>query len=108
MSENKPSERLELSPGTTYKFRLAAINACGRGEFSEPAAFKTCVPGFPGAPSSIRISKVSDTRSSFVNFGSKFRSFYTVIFSVIMGRMHKPPNCSKKAFPLFFWKSFWF
>jgi len=60
MSENKPSERLELSPGTTYKFRLAAINACGRGEFSEPAAFKTCVPGFPGAPSSIRISKGSD------------------------------------------------
>ena len=86
MSENKPSERLELSPGTTYKFRLAAINACGRGEFSEPAAFKTCVPGFPGAPSSIRISKVSDTRSSFVNFGSKFRLSILLYsdFSVIM------------------------
>ncbi|XP_063678974.1 host cell factor 1-like [Bolinopsis microptera] len=60
VDENKPIERLELSPGTTYRFRIAAINACGRGEFSEPAAFKTCVPGFPGAPSSIRISKGND------------------------------------------------
>ena len=58
VDDNKPIERLELAPGTTYRFRIAAINACGRGEFSEPAAFKTCVPGFPGAPSSIRISKV--------------------------------------------------
>eukprot|EP00116_Pleurobrachia_bachei_P008461 sb/3468723/ len=58
IDDNKTIERLELSPGTTYRFRIAAINACGRGEFSEPAAFKTCIPGFPGAPSSIRISKV--------------------------------------------------
>eukprot|EP00116_Pleurobrachia_bachei_P001452 sb/3461714/ len=60
IDDNKTIERLELSPGTTYRFRIAAINACGRGEFSEPAAFKTCIPGFPGAPSSIRISKGAD------------------------------------------------
>jgi len=51
-------KRLELLPGTAYKFRVAAINSCGRGPFSEVTAFKTCLPGFPGAPSSIKISKV--------------------------------------------------
>jgi len=53
-------KRLELLPGTAYKFRVAGINACGRGLFSEVTAFKTCLPGFPGAPSSIKISKVSE------------------------------------------------
>ncbi|XP_026484315.2 host cell factor-like isoform X1 [Vanessa tameamea] len=46
-----------LENGTAYKFRIAAINSCGRGEFSEESAFKTCLPGFPGAPSAIKISK---------------------------------------------------
>ncbi|XP_065179747.1 host cell factor 1-like [Sycon ciliatum] len=57
---NNPANRVELQPGTAYKFRVAAINACGVGEFSDIAAFKTCLPGFPGAPSAIRISKGSD------------------------------------------------
>ncbi|KAG7304144.1 hypothetical protein JYU34_011077 [Plutella xylostella] len=46
-----------LEHGTAYKFRVAAINSCGRGDFSEESAFKTCLPGFPGAPSAIKISK---------------------------------------------------
>ncbi|KAK6176595.1 hypothetical protein SNE40_014849 [Patella caerulea] len=50
-------KRQELQPGTAYKFRVAGINACGRGPFSEVSAFKTCLPGFPGAPSAIKISK---------------------------------------------------
>ncbi|XP_040909438.1 host cell factor 1b [Toxotes jaculatrix] len=49
--------RVELQPGTAYKFRVAGINICGRGAFSEVLAFKTCLPGFPGAPCAIRISK---------------------------------------------------
>ncbi|XP_075261582.1 host cell factor-like isoform X2 [Convolutriloba macropyga] len=49
--------QVDLQPGTAYKLRVAGINACGRGGFSPVAAFKTCVPGFPGAPSSIKISK---------------------------------------------------
>lgn len=52
-------KKQELQPGTAYKFRVAGINACGRGPFSEVSAFKTCLPGFPGAPSAIKISKVS-------------------------------------------------
>lgn len=46
-----------LEHGTAYKFRIAAVNSCGRGDFSEESAFKTCLPGFPGAPSAIKISK---------------------------------------------------
>ncbi|XP_060072754.1 host cell factor 1-like [Ylistrum balloti] len=51
-------KKQELLPGTAYKFRVAGINACGRGTFSEISAFKTCLPGYPGAPSAIKISKV--------------------------------------------------
>ncbi|XP_057245310.1 host cell factor 1-like [Malurus melanocephalus] len=50
--------RQELQPGTAYKFRVAGLNACGRGPFSELSAFKTCLPGFPGAPCATKISKV--------------------------------------------------
>jgi len=39
---------------------VAGINACGRGAWSEVSAFKTCLPGFPGAPSAIKISKSTD------------------------------------------------
>uniref|UniRef100_A0A674MKQ6 Host cell factor 1 n=1 Tax=Takifugu rubripes TaxID=31033 RepID=A0A674MKQ6_TAKRU len=53
-------KKMELQPGTAYKFRVAGINACGRGSFSEISAFKTCLPGFPGAPCAIKISKSSD------------------------------------------------
>ncbi|XP_030856279.1 host cell factor isoform X1 [Strongylocentrotus purpuratus] len=53
-------KKQELHPGTAYKFRVAGINASGRGPWSEISAFKTCLPGFPGAPSAIRISKSPD------------------------------------------------
>lgn len=52
-------KRQELQPGTAYKFRVAGLNACGRGPFSDVSAFKTCLPGFPGAPCAIKISKVT-------------------------------------------------
>uniref|UniRef100_A0AAZ1XW62 Host cell factor 1 n=1 Tax=Oreochromis aureus TaxID=47969 RepID=A0AAZ1XW62_OREAU len=52
--------KVELQPGTAYKFRVAGINICGRGAFSEVSAFKTCLPGFPGAPCAIKISKNLD------------------------------------------------
>uniref|UniRef100_A0A3Q2Y5L6 Host cell factor Kelch-repeats domain-containing protein n=1 Tax=Hippocampus comes TaxID=109280 RepID=A0A3Q2Y5L6_HIPCM len=37
---------------------MTGINICGCGAFSEVSAFKTCLPGFPGAPCAIKISKV--------------------------------------------------
>ena len=37
--------KVELQPGTAFKFRVAGINVCGRGLYSDIAAFKTCVPG---------------------------------------------------------------
>ncbi|KAJ8257779.1 hypothetical protein GJAV_G00189600 [Gymnothorax javanicus] len=53
-------KKVELQPGTAYKFRVTGINACGRGTYSEISAFKTCLPGFPGAPCAIKISKSPD------------------------------------------------
>jgi len=58
--EENLCKKVDLQPGTAYKFRVAGINACGRGAWSEISAFKTCLPGFPGAPSAIKISKSTD------------------------------------------------
>uniref|UniRef100_A0A452DKP8 Host cell factor C1 n=1 Tax=Capra hircus TaxID=9925 RepID=A0A452DKP8_CAPHI len=60
MPDYNQLKKQELQPGTAYKFRVAGINACGRGPFSEISAFKTCLPGFPGAPCAIKISKSPD------------------------------------------------
>ncbi|CAH8837333.1 unnamed protein product [Trichobilharzia szidati] len=49
--------KFQLAPGTAYKFRVAGLNACGRGPWSEISAFKTCLPGYPGAPTAIKITK---------------------------------------------------
>lgn len=43
--EYKGMRKTELQPGTAFKFRVAGINVCGRGSYSDIAAFKTCVPG---------------------------------------------------------------
>ncbi|XP_066490363.1 host cell factor 2 isoform X2 [Tiliqua scincoides] len=53
-------KKLDLAPGTFYRFRVAAINGCGVGPFSKVSEFKTCIPGFPGAPSVVKISKSAD------------------------------------------------
>ncbi|KAL8594888.1 hypothetical protein ACOMHN_038451 [Nucella lapillus] len=58
--DHSDMKKQELQPGTAYKFRVAGINTCGRGPFSEVSAFKTCLPGFPGAPSAIKISKSAE------------------------------------------------
>uniref|UniRef100_A0A5S6QXK1 Fibronectin type-III domain-containing protein n=1 Tax=Trichuris muris TaxID=70415 RepID=A0A5S6QXK1_TRIMR len=60
--ENQKSSmvQVDLLPGVAYRFRVAALNACGRGSWSELATFRTCIPGFPGAPASIRVTRCSD------------------------------------------------
>ncbi|KFW09150.1 Host cell factor 2, partial [Eurypyga helias] len=63
-SADVPDYRLlkkqDLFPGTVYRFRVAAINGCGVGPFSKVSEFKTCIPGFPGAPSTVKITKSVD------------------------------------------------
>ncbi|XP_074481386.1 host cell factor 2 isoform X3 [Sebastes fasciatus] len=54
-------EKQELAPGQTYRFRVAGINCLGQGVFSPVSEFKTCKPGFPGAPSAVKISKANDS-----------------------------------------------
>ncbi|XP_062238356.1 host cell factor 2 isoform X2 [Platichthys flesus] len=54
-------EKQELTPGQTYRFRVAGINCFGLGDFSPVSEFKTCQPGFPGAPSAVKITKANDS-----------------------------------------------
>lgn len=48
----------QLEPGVSYKLRVAGINACGKGPFSEPAILSTASPGYPGAPTNVKVKKV--------------------------------------------------
>uniref|UniRef100_A0A914H9Y6 Fibronectin type-III domain-containing protein n=1 Tax=Globodera rostochiensis TaxID=31243 RepID=A0A914H9Y6_GLORO len=48
---------IALEPGTVYKIRCRAANSVGHSGWSQIASFKTCLPGFPGAPSNIKITK---------------------------------------------------
>ncbi|KAK3517816.1 hypothetical protein QTP70_018960 [Hemibagrus guttatus] len=54
-------EKKELTSNVTYRFRVAGINCCGRGDFSPIGEFKTCHPGFPEAPPAVKITKASDS-----------------------------------------------
>ncbi|XP_055087694.1 host cell factor 2 isoform X2 [Periophthalmus magnuspinnatus] len=54
-------EREQLLPGQSYRFRVAGLNKFGAGDFSSVSEFKTCQPGFPGAPSAVKITKLNDT-----------------------------------------------
>jgi host cell factor len=55
-----PPATIDLLSGTAYRLRVCALNAVGRSPWSEVASFKTCLPGFPGAPSSIKITKSAE------------------------------------------------
>ncbi|XP_016122263.1 host cell factor 2-like [Sinocyclocheilus grahami] len=57
----KDHEKQELASGVTYKFRVAGLNSRGLGDFSPISEFKTCQPGFPGAPSAVKITKDKDS-----------------------------------------------
>ncbi|KAL3100447.1 hypothetical protein niasHS_001750 [Heterodera schachtii] len=51
------TEQIALEPGTLYRIRVRAVNSVGCSAWSQPVSFKTCVPGFPGSPTSIKITK---------------------------------------------------
>ncbi|TMS38738.1 hypothetical protein L596_005393 [Steinernema carpocapsae] len=50
--------KAEIEAGAAYRFRVASVNTCGRGRWSDVSAFRTCFPGFPGSPTEVRINKV--------------------------------------------------
>ncbi|KAM6895784.1 host cell factor 2-like [Xenentodon cancila] len=54
-------EKQELVPGQAYRLRLAGINCFAQGDFGPVSEFKTIQPGFPGAPSAVKITKASDS-----------------------------------------------
>lgn len=51
-------KRIKMEAGQCYRFRVGTINKFGCSEFSEISSFKTCLPGYPGAPSKIKITKI--------------------------------------------------
>ncbi|XP_063783847.1 host cell factor 2 isoform X2 [Pseudophryne corroboree] len=60
LSDYTMLKKHDLCPGSAYRFRVAAVNGHGIGPFSKISQFKTCIPGFPGAPSSVKITKNAD------------------------------------------------
>ena len=52
--------KFHLEAGNAYKFRVAALNSYSLSGWTQTSAFKTCVPGFPGAPSCIKVAKAHD------------------------------------------------
>ncbi|KAM3927006.1 host cell factor 2 isoform 1-T1 [Leptodactylus fuscus] len=60
LSDYTMLKKHDLCPGSVYRFRVAAINGRGIGPFSKISQFKTCIPGFPGAPSSVKVTKSTD------------------------------------------------
>ncbi|GAB0098410.1 Host cell factor [Sergentomyia squamirostris] len=48
--------RIPLENGVSYRIRVAAINGCGRGEWSKPV---TLTHGLPGPPTNIRVMKTA-------------------------------------------------
>ena len=46
-----------IDAGASYRVRLRACNKVGCSDWSDSSIFKTSIPGFPGAPSAVKISK---------------------------------------------------
>ena len=63
LDQNKFWKKNALSSGITYKVRVCAINSCGRSIFSDNSNYKTTVPGFPRAPTSIKVTKTEEGAS---------------------------------------------
>lgn len=76
-------KKQDLFPGTVYRFRVAAINGCGVGPFSKVSEFKTCIPGFPGAPSTVKITKVRDIGNSSSDVPNSVTSFISELLYLV-------------------------
>ena len=54
LNDGQEWQRKNLLSGVMYRVRVSALNSCGRSKFSDHCSYKTIVPGFPGAPSTIK------------------------------------------------------
>lgn len=76
--------------------RICGVNACGLGPWSDIAVFKTCVPGFPAAPSSIKIVKSPEGGVS-VTWESPPGSEEILDYNVYLAVKSRPQNAATNA-----------
>ncbi|XP_069694517.1 host cell factor 2-like isoform X1 [Periplaneta americana] len=55
LAEISLKKRIQLEPGAAYKFRVAAVNSCGRSPWSDVSVFETCPEGTPEIISGVEI-----------------------------------------------------
>lgn len=93
--ESKDYEKQDLESGTAYKLRICGVNACGSGPWSEVAAFKTCLPGFPAAPAAIKIVKADEGAS--ITWEAPQGSAEILEYSVFLAIKARSQNTAKNA-----------
>lgn len=65
-NRNKQHNVIRLQPATTYRFRIAAINECGKSAYSDAVTFSTCgSPPPPPAPPTLVDARVTSLRLSW-------------------------------------------
>lgn len=58
-------QRHDLQPGSSYQLRVAGINVCGVGEFSDTVTFETLNCVIPQSPTFLKVSRMSDGNINF-------------------------------------------
>ncbi|KAK0137523.1 Host cell factor 2 [Merluccius polli] len=86
-------EKQALIPGHGYRMRVAGVNGMGQGDFSPAGEFRTCQPGFPGAPSAVKITKGID--SVHITWGAPLSPLgrileYSMYLALRTGRTEQP------------------
>lgn len=96
--QDRGYEKVVLESGSSYKLRICAVNACGLGPWSEVAAFKTCVPGYPAAPAAIKICRNSESGAS-ITWEAPQGNSDIIEYSVYLAVKARPQNTSQNAVP---------
>ena len=98
-----------LQPGCAYKLRVAAFYILGRGPWSEVGAFKTTLPGYPGAPCAIKINKSSESGAAHLTWEAPQIIEGTILeYSVYLAVKHAggPPRVDKSGKVKIYWMFF--
>ncbi|ODN03432.1 Host cell factor 1 [Orchesella cincta] len=95
------SKLVDIQPSQAYKFRVAAVNSRGRGPWSEVTAYKTTVPGLPGAPNHVKVSKIEEgARLSWDDPPNQCGPIleYAVYLSIRPESNEQSPMCFKRVY----------